>query len=337
MSTARRSAGAGRSDGGGRVGGDVGGTRMSEAVRAAQLYYFQDMTMAAIAREMAVSRSTVSRLISHARSAGLVEIRIIAPQGQASGVERALADAYGIRAHVVGVEETISELDRLDKVAMFAARLLNSFFDSDMVMGIAWGTTLSAVSRHLTPKRTHNAWVVQLNGAGNTRTTGISYASDIVRTFANAYGARAQDFPVPAFFDYPQTREMLWRERSISRVRELQQRMDVAVFSIGAVDGRVPSHVYSAGYLEDADIAALRADDVVGDIATVFYRADGSFDKIALNDRASGPDLGQLRSVPQRLCVIAGQAKLAGLRGALAGGLITDLVIDDLSAAELVR
>lgn len=317
--------------------GDAAGVRMAEAVQAARLYYFQDMTMAAIAREMMVSRSTVSRLISQARSAGLVEIRISAPHGQAPALEQTLTDSFGVRAHVVPVAESVSELDRLDKVAMFAARLLGSFFDSDMVLGLAWGTTLSAVSRHLAPKRTHNAHVVQLNGAGNTRTTGISYASDIVRRFADAYGARPQEFPVPAFFDFPETREMLWRERSILRVLELQRRMDVAVFSIGAVDGRVPSHVYSAGYLEDADIAALRADDVVGDIATVFYRADGSFEGIALNDRASGPGLERLRSVPRRLCVIAGEAKLAGVRGALAGGLITDLVIDDVSAAALVR
>ena len=315
---------------------DSGGARIAEAVQAARLYYYQDLTMAAIARELDVSRSTVSRLISYARSSGLVEIRISTPQGRAPQVEQAVSDAYGIRAHVVPVAENVSDLDRLDKVALFAARTLGSFFDSDMVMGVAWGTTLSAVSRHLTPKRTHNAHIVQLNGAGNTRTTGTSYASDIVRSFARAYSARPQEFPVPAFFDHPETRTHLWRERSISRVLQLQNRMDVAVFSIGAVDGRVPSHVYSAGYLESEDIAALRADGVVGDIATVFFRGDGSWDGIALNERASGPFLDRLRNVARRLCIISGEEKLAGLRGALEGGLVTDLVIDDISAAALV-
>lgn len=315
---------------------DPAGVRTADAVQAARLYYFQDLTMAAIGRELGVSRSTVSRLIGHARAAGLVEIRISSPNGQGPALEQAVAERHGVRAHVVAVEDAASDLDRLDRVALFAARLLGSFFDSDMVMGIAWGTTLSAVSRHLAPKRTHNAHVVQLNGAGNTRTTGIAYASDIVRTVATAYGARAQEFPVPAFFDHPETRTHLWRERSISRVLELQRRMDVAVFSIGAVDGRVPSHVYSAGYLEADDVAALRSDGVAGDIATVFFREDGSWDGIALNDRASGPPLDQLRAVPRRMCILSGEAKLAGLRGALAGGLVTDLVVDDATAAALL-
>ncbi len=316
---------------------DPEGSRIADAVQAVRLYYFQDMTMAAIGRELGVSRSTVSRLISAARSSGLVEIRIGTPQGRAPRIEQTFADTYGIRAHVVPVAETVSDLDRLDKVAMFAARLLSSFYDSDMVMGVAWGTTLSAVSRHLAPKRTHNAHVVQLNGAANTRTTGLSYASDIVRSVATAYGARPQEFPVPAFFDFPETRRMLWRERSIVRVLELQDRMDLAVFSIGAMAGSVPSHVYSAGYLESKDIETLRRDGVVGDIATVFFRGDGSYDGIALNERASGPSLDRLKSVPRRLCIIAGEEKLAGLAGALQGGLVTDLVIDDVSAASLVR
>lgn len=310
--------------------------RIGHATQAARLYYFQDMTMAAIGRELGVSRSTVSRLITFARASGLVEIKISTPLGQAPRIEQAFADRYDIRAHVVPVSEAVDELERLDRVATFAGRLLTAYVDSDMVIGVAWGTTVSAVSRRLAPKRTYNSYVVQLNGAANTRTTGVSYATDIIRTFADAYDAAAQGFPVPAFFDYPETRTHLWRERSIKRVLELQARMNLAVFSIGVTGGAVPSHVYSAGYLEREDRLELRRDGVVGDIATVFLRSDGSYDRIALNDRSSGPSLDRLKAVPRRLCIVAGESKLDALAAALRGGLITDLVIDDISAADLL-
>lgn len=315
---------------------DTADPRAVDAVHAARMYYFQDMTMAAIGREMRVSRSTVSRLITHARSSGLVEIKINSMSGHSSALEKVFADRYNVRAHIVPVGEAVGDLDRLDRVAMFAGRLLTSMFESDMVMGVAWGTTVSAVSRYLAPKRTHNSHVVQLNGAANTRTTGISYASDIIRAVAAAYDALPQGFPVPAFFDDPDTRLMLWKERSIRRVLDLQDRMDLAVFSIGVMGGAVPSHVYSAGYLEDGDSDALLADGVVGDIATVFLRSDGSYDGIALNERSSGPSLARLKQVPTRLCVVAGESKRSAVLGALAGGLVTDLVIDDVSAASLV-
>ena len=54
-------------------------SRQSDALRAAQLYYLQDLTMDAIARELRTSRSTVSRLLAAARDSGLVQIQIRSP------------------------------------------------------------------------------------------------------------------------------------------------------------------------------------------------------------------------------------------------------------------
>ena len=50
----------------------------------------------------------------------------------------------------------------------------------------------------------------------------------------------------------------------------------VAVFSVGAFDAEVPSHVYTHNYLTAADLRSLRADGAVGDVCTVFLRADGT-------------------------------------------------------------
>jgi hypothetical protein len=99
--------------------------------------------------------------------------------------------------------------------------------------------------------------VVQLNGAANMRTSGIEYASDLISTFGTAFAAAVHHFSVPAFFDYPDTKAAMWRERSVRRVLDMQRRADIAVFSVGAVAGAVPSHVYSAGYLDDADVRNL--------------------------------------------------------------------------------
>ncbi|MBN9194716.1 MAG: sugar-binding transcriptional regulator, partial [Microbacterium sp.] len=111
----------------------------------------------------------------------------------------------------------------------------------------------------------------------------------------------------------------------------------LVVFSVGAADAGVPSHVYSGGYLDAADLAALRRDGVAGDVATVFYRADGSSTGIVMNERSTGPTFATLRRTPRRLCVVAGEAKVAALRGAIAAGLVTDLVVDEPTAHALLR
>lgn len=310
--------------------------RTLTALRAAQMYYLQDQTMETIAAELHASRSTVSRLLAHARATGLVDIQVRSPFATAEPLERAIAERFQVVGHVVPAPASLSDVDRLERVALTAARLLARFVDSNMTIGIAWGSTLSAVSRHLVPKPVHNALVVQLNGAGNSQSTGIEYASEILRRFGAAYSARIQQFPVPAIFDDPATKEAFWRERSTQRLLDIQSRMDIAVFGVGSPFAGVPSHVYAGGYLDKSDYRSLGDDGVVGDVATVFYRADGSYQDVALNARVTGPDFHLLRKVARRVCIAAGEQKLPSLRGALAAGIVTDLVLDEGLARRLV-
>lgn len=313
-----------------------GDPKTASALRAAQLYYLQDMTMDAIAKELGTSRSSVSRLIGHARDTGLVEVRIHHPEGQELRLEEAIRARFGIAAHVVPSPSTLSDVERFERVAVSAARQLPLFFDSNMTLGIAWGSTLDAISRHLPKKETNNSTVVQLNGAGNTFTSGVDYASEILYRFGQAFGASVQQFPVPAFFDDPRTKEAMWRERSTRRVLDLQARADVVLFGLGSPFAEVPSRVYIGGYLDRADYRSLRDEKIVGDVATVFYRQDGSWRDIELNDRATGPAFSVLSRVSRRICVVSGVQKLASLRGAIAARLITDLVLDEHLAELLV-
>ncbi|WP_457962516.1 sugar-binding transcriptional regulator [Arthrobacter sp. D1-29] len=311
-------------------------SRHSDALRAAQMYYLQDLTMDAIARELRTSRSTVSRLLSTARNSGLVQIQIRNPMDIGPELEGMIRNEFNVDVHVVPVLETLNEAETLDRVARQAARTIGPLVDSNAIIGVAWGSTLSAVSRHLTPKITHDSVIVQLNGAGNMHTTGITYASDIMRRFGNAYGARVEQFPVPAFFDHAGTKTAMWNERSVQRILDLQSRMSMAIFGVGSVDADFPSHVYAGGYLDENDLKILANSDVVGDVATVFFRGDGSSDGIVLNERSTGPALDQLRQVRRRICVVSGASKINGLRGALTAGLATDLILDEATARRLV-
>jgi DNA-binding transcriptional regulator LsrR (DeoR family) len=311
--------------------------KINNAIRAARMYFYQGMTSAAIAREMDLSRSSVSRLISYAKENGYVDIRILDPIEQPLVLEKEILDHYPVqKVHVVPVPEIVGEAEWLERVAQYTAKCLNTLFDSNMILGVAWGTTLSAISRYLLPKATHNSQIVQLNGAGNTRTMGIEYASEIIMRFAASYQARAHLFPVPTFFDYASTKNALWKERSIQRILQLQEQADLLLFSIGAVNAGVPSHVYAGGYLEERDLDEIKKYRIVGDIATVFFREDGSFENISLNRRTSGPNLNLFRK-KHGVCVVSGLAKVKGLHAAMLGGLVKELILDEPTARALTE
>lgn len=98
------------------------------ALTAAQLYYMQDLTMEAIAAELGTSRSSVSRLLSFARDSGLVDIQIRSPFERGLDLEQAILARHRVVAHVVPMPESISDVDRLERVErqseMDAAELL---------------------------------------------------------------------------------------------------------------------------------------------------------------------------------------------------------------------
>lgn len=311
--------------------------KIAEAIKVARLYFYQNRSTKEIASEMNVSRSTISRLLTYAKEEGLVNISVVDPAEEPRLMEKKIIDQFQIeRVHVVQVPEIAGEAEWLNRVAQYTARYLNNVFESNMTLGIAWGTTLTAVSKHLIKKTTQNSHIVQLNGTGNTLSLGNEYASEIIMRFAENYQARAHLFPLPTFFDYAETKRAFWQEKSIQRILKIQDQADLLLYSIGAVNAGIPSHVYSGGYLNEQDYRELKEMDIAGDIATVFFRSNGSYKNIPLNKRASGPDLSFFQN-KYGICVVSGLAKVNGLYAALKGGFIKELIVDEPSAQRLLN
>ena len=344
---------------------DPGG--LVRAYEAASMYYVQGETMEVIAHHLRVSRSTVSRLLARARREGVVRVTLVQPGG-AGSLEGRMTQAYGVRTHIVPVREGTTEIHRLQQVASVAAAhmvdLIETLADpggsgrrdapgegtdresrvqggggGGVVVGVAWGTTMSEVSAALPSRPIPGLTVVQLNGASDPMREGPS-AGEVLSHLRASLGARTISFPVPAFFDHVATREAMWSERSVERVLAVTRRASMAVFGVGALDalnGALPSQVYEGGHLTARDQAVLRRQEVVGDVCTVLLRADGSWRDVALNARATGPTPAQLARIPRRLCVAAGTGKARALLAALRARTATDLVVDDATARAVLE
>lgn len=311
-------------------------TRLDQAYRVARMHYEGGRTMESIAADLGISRSTVSRLLRDAREEGIVRISLHPPQrGRVRDLAHRIGDRYRVRCRIVGTDPDSDERRRLQLVASAAAAMIDDLLEPDTQLGLAWGTTVAAIVEELRPRPVPGMRVVQLNGAIGLGGTGQTYVSTMLGRAAATWDAGIDAFPVPAFFDYAATREAMWQERSVRRVLAAQERCTLAVFGVGAFDAEVPSRAYTSGYLTDADRAELRADAAVGDIATVFLRADGTWRGIGMNARSSGTDPARLAKVPQRILVAAGPRKAVPLRAALLSGAATDLVIDERTAASL--
>ena len=310
-------------------------TRTATVLRAAEMYYLEQKTMDTIAEALGVSRATVSRMISEARTSGLVEITVHRDRRAAATLERLIAERYHVDVTVVAPPENATDTDRLRHAAAQAGTVLRASLAPDLSIAVAWGATVATMALSLSPGVVPGLQIIQMSGAGNTFSSGAEYAAGTLGRFGAAFGARVHHFPVPAFFDKASAREALWNERSVQRILRLQERANLAVFSVSALDARIPGHLYRAGYLQRDDLRELLDRGVVGELGTVFLRADGSTDSIQLNARSTGLPIETLKRIRRRLCVAVGAAKAPIIQAALCAGAITDLVVDD-EAAELL-
>ncbi len=306
-------------------------------LRVARLYHVQAETMDSIAHQLGVSRSTVSRLLKDARELGLVRVTVVDPERPLTRLAELFRKHFHVTAHIVHVRAGASGVFRLDHVARVAAKLIDDTVQAGDTIGVAWGTTTSAIAVQLRPRDLTGVTVVGLNGGANHRTTGLPYVGSILQRFASAYRGEEQLFSLPAFFDDPLTKAAMWRERSTQHILEVRARSRVAVFGVGGLGAELQSHVYAANYLDAADLAELSRSKVVGDVCTVMLREDGSWRDIPFNERATGITPAELRAVPKRICVVSGLSKAAPVLGALRAGVMTELVIDDETARAVIR
>lgn len=308
-----------------------------DALKVARMYYHLDMTTTRIADQLGMARPTVSRLLTWARNNGLVEFRILDHSQRQLQLEADLEQRFGIReVKVVPSHPDSSASQQQEAVSKFTAHYLNGLVGARTTFAIAWGATVSQIASYLTPKPLPGINVVQLTGSGNNNGGhGVTDAARIISRFAENYHGNGHLLPIPAYFDDPATKDAMYRERVVKRVRDLASRADIVLYSIGTPDAN--SYIYRAGYVEDAELTALREEGVVGDIATVFFRADGSYEDVAMNQRSTGPDLASLGNHPYSVCVVAGASKLQALKGALAGRFMNTLVIDEGTAIRLAR
>ena len=84
--------------------------RDDDMYQAASRYYIQGETMDSIAKQLGLSRSTVSRLLKEARRTGLVRISLADFSGSHSPLATKLVRAFGVRVHLVPVRESAAPI-----------------------------------------------------------------------------------------------------------------------------------------------------------------------------------------------------------------------------------
>jgi deoxyribonucleoside regulator len=301
-----------------------------QAVRVAELYYDENKTQDEIGALLGVTRWKVGRLLTRARTSGIVRIEIVHPRARRLGVERELRERFGLRDAVV-----IPDADDVSsRVAQAAADYLTALRPVPRTLGISWGRTLDGIANHLQDGWASGVTVVQINGGVSLNRRAGTAATTAVTIAAKATG-QAVLLPSPAILERPETKLAIEADRTVAAVLERAGAASAYLYSAGVADES--SVLVDSGYLTSADVAELVRRGAVGDVVGRYIDANGNTVDPGLDERTVGLGLDRLRAAKTAIFVVAGDAKHDVARAVVTSGLCTVLVTDESTARALME
>jgi len=296
----------------------------------AEMYYLEGKDQSDIALEVGVTRSMISRMLTEARRQGIVEIKVIRPIHADHELEKAIKKKFGIESVFVVSMEGTKPGKMLTGLGRAAAEVLKKYLRADLVIGVAWGTTVSATVDAVQAMREPSIKVIQLVGAQGARN--VEYDGHaIVKLLAEKLGGEGYFINAPYLCQTPEIARSLRETRGIKETIEMGKQVQVALLGIGTTETEYSSY-YLSGLLSEEEIKVIRKNGVVGDIASIYFKMDGSPYCDDFLNRMITISYKDLARIPVRIGIAGGSAKVNAIIGALNSKLVNYLVTDSITA-----
>ncbi len=298
-------------------------------VRVARMYYEFGYIQEVIAEKEGISRSSVSRILDKAYKEGIIQIKVVYPLQPVRDLEESLKAHFNLKKVFV-VPMIIDHPDAVrNDLGIAVAGFLKEIITDGEIIGVSWGTTLPYVTHNMGIIPKQRITVVQLNG-GVAKNYLSTQSGAIVEGFVQAFNAVPYMLPVPAIVDSVDLAAAIAADSNVKQTLDLARQARIALFGIGRASNE--SILVKAGYFCQGEYEDLLNKGAVGDICSRYFKIDGSIADTELYNRTVGISLEELAVKDYSIAVANGEEKAEAILGALRGGYVNTLFIDECAA-----
>jgi DNA-binding transcriptional regulator LsrR (DeoR family) len=309
---------------------DDGPAELVLLAAVARRHYLHQQSKVEIADELGISRFKVARLLESARDRGLVRIEIVRQGSLDVDASARLQERFGLTHAVVVHTADADPVAVRQQLGRAAAELLSEVLTEDDVLGLPWSRNVHAMVGALTSLP--RVVVVQLTVA-----IALPYFDssgvDIVRGAARLGGGSARVFYAPFVLDTRASADALRRQPAVAEGLARASAVTKAVVGIGHWS---PGGSTIHDLLDPEEQVDLANRGVVGELAGVFFDANGKPLRPRVAGRLVTIDAESLRVIPEVVAVASGAPKGPAVRAALEGHLVQGLVVDQELAEALL-
>ncbi|UVK42046.1 sugar-binding transcriptional regulator [Mesorhizobium sp. AR07] len=301
-------------------------------IRAAWMYFVEQMTQNEIADVLGVGRVTIVRMLADARSRNEVKISIESELSEIVRLERALEKTFGLQQALVA-PLSAPNADPIPAISAKTGSFLSDTMKSGMRVGVGWGRTLFSSLPFISAKSLTDFKVISLlGGVGVVRRFN---PAEFAWRFAQIFQGDGYLIPTPAVVDSVETKIALVERCGLQEVFEMANVLDAVLLSVGGI---ASATTFSrGGFLKEADREALLARGAVGDLLFHFFDRNGDLVDHPVNSHVMSVDVDRLRKAPIRILTSGGAEKTEALLGAMTLIAPTILITDEESARRMIE
>ncbi len=309
---------------------------VSLLVKVAQMYYNEGLKQEDIAKQLGISRSLISMILTEAREVGIVEISVRDPLLNDEKLSRRMQQAFNLKNCVV-IPTTVRDESALRRfVAQRTVTVVNSLLKNRAVIGLGWGRTCHQfVSVYSKEGDVREISVVPLVG-GSNQMAPYFQLNELVRILADKLDGKPYFVHAPSLVSDAEERDLYCSSSTMKPIAAKWRSMDIVVASIGTLpktqaNGR---EIYKG---EGEIYQQLDGVEVVGDICARYFTIDGEFLRTDFYDRIVGIRIEDLETARGVVCMAAGSEKSYAVLGAVRTGVVSTLVCDQNTAEAVLE
>jgi DNA-binding transcriptional regulator LsrR (DeoR family) len=307
--------------------------QLNLATKAAWLSYIGGYTQSQVAKRLNVSTAKANRLISLAHANNLVKIFVEGENIDCIALEEQIIQKFGLESCTV-VPDFDNDQSEFTNVGSAGANFLHQLLKNtqDTVIGIGKGRTMLSVIEHLPKTKGNNLQFVSVSG-GLTRKFSTN-PFDVIHKIAERTSSDAYFLPVPYMAKNKQEKTMLLSQQSVVQMLDSAKKAKIYIVGIGSTQSN--AHVHETGLIEESTWQTMIDKKAVGDFMGEFLDKDGKKTKDKSNDLSLGLTAKDIKG-KKVIAIVGGKLKGIATLAALRTKTITDLIIGEESAQQLIK
>ena len=297
--------------------------RDSLLYKVAWLYYINGLTQQEIASQLSLSRIKIIKMLEEARQRKIVRFYFSSVYRDKNEVEQQLIEKYNLKDSFVVPWSSNNNL--AENLGQATAMYLNDLIKEKTYVGVGYGETMSAFLRHLSGITNKSLSVISMTGGVMPYISQIGNGSIDIKHYL---------LPVPLVLSDKKLAELMIKEKSVSDVINMIEKVNIVVSSLGSMEEN--STILKTGLLSTDKYNALKDKGAVGDMLMHFIDKNGNLVDDEIEDRIISTKLDKIQDCDYVIVAAGGEDKLQIIHTAITHGLVNVLITDENTAKFLL-